>query len=726
MNTTILKDHASVLVLAGFCAFWFAPHARAQTAVAAPPDASRTVAEVVVTAERRAENVQNVPASVTALSGAQIARRGIVDIDDISRLVPSVNFGSIGYGTQLTARGVGMALVAGEGESSVVVQMDGIPLLRPAEGDLAQEDLDRIELLLGPQGTLYGRNATGGVLNLITHDAQKTFGAGISGGVGNYDGWNVQGYVTGPLSEAVAARLFVAHDSRNGYLDDTTTGQKLQNLDNTTVRLTVDANLAPWVSMQVKAFDFESQTNGPAYKPLQAVPGFPPGSVDLAPWQIAANSHFDTSRFLRGGVAKLVFTLSPLDTLTSITGYIHFHDDQNYDADGTSLDLFNNSRPQATDQFTQELLYIHDGVRLQETLGAFYEHEHISDLGLIVRTPGFTPINGLTALIFPSTGNNDNASVYGDTTYKVSDRFKLYGGLRGIFDHHALDTTNALVFGDTVIDVCSPADPAGHERSTNSALTGRFGGQYEVSDTSNVYATLSRGYKSGGFNSASCANAFAPEFLNAAEIGSKNLFFDRRLRLNASAFYYDFKNLQIEQIVDTASLIDNVPRSRIYGIDGSAEWKLSSQLSIDGNISFLHARYTNFFYLDQLNPAPGNQNLAGQPLNRSPDRSGNIGIQYTQPFSFGSIVLRSDVYTTSKFALVPPTQPIYYQGGYTTVAGSVTYVSPDQSLRLKAWIKNATNQAYLEGMFVIPLFGLDREGIYGVPRSYGVELTKTF
>jgi iron complex outermembrane receptor protein len=721
MRDRRLVTGASILAIgwAGIAA------AQVQPAPAAPP-ATSTVGEIVVTAERRAENIQQVPASVTALSSRELQAHGVTDIEDISRLVPSVNFGSIGYGTQITARGVGMDLVGGEGESSVVIQMDGIPLLRPAEGDLAQEGLQRVELLLGPQGTLYGRNATGGVLNLITNDAQPTFGSGISGGIGNYDAWNVQGYVTGPVNDEVNARLFVSHESRNGFLDDTYDGAELENLDNTTVRLTVDIDPAPWVAIQLKAFDFESQTNGPVYKPLQAVPGIPAADYDLEPWDIAADGAYDTRRWLRGGLDKTVFTLSPHDTITSLTGYLHFHDDQNYDSDGTSLALFDNSRPQDTDQFTQEILYQHQGGRLQETLGAFYMYEHIDDLGLIVRTPGYTPINGLTALIYPNTETNDNASVFGDATYQATSRFKVYGGLRGIFDHHALDTTNALVFGDTVVDECTPDDPAGHERSSNTALTGRLGSQFDIDDNSNVYATLSRGYKSGGFNSSSCANAFAPETLDAAEFGSKNVFFDHRLLLNASAFFYDFKNLQIEQIVDTASLIDNVPKSRVYGVDGSFDWKVVPRVSFTGNLSLLHARYTKFAYEDQLNEAAGNQNLAGKPLNRSPNASGNVGIAYTHPLSEGSLVFETDVYATSKFALVPPTQAIYYQPAYATLGGSITYVSPDDSLRIRGWVKNATNQAYLEGMFVIPIFNLGREGIYGLPRTYGVELTKTF
>ena len=332
----------------------------------------------------------------------------------------------------------------------------------------------------------------------------------------------------------------------------------------------------------------------------------------------------------------------------------------------------------------------------------------------------------MTSLYFGNVKTNYNISVFGDSTLRVTPRLDVYGGVRAIYDHRGLDTTDADFFGSSETTLCSPADPGGHESSDKTPFTGRLGGQYQLSSDSNLYGTFSRGYKSGGFNPAACGNSYAPETVNALEIGSKNRFLDRRLSLNFAAYYYDFHNLQVEQVVNTESVIDNVPLSRIYGAEASGEWRITQNLSIDGNFSLLHARYVKFSYLDQLNPALGDQDLAGKPLNRSPNVSGNFGAQYTYPFDLGTFIARADVYATARFALSPANQAADFQSAYSTLGASLTYLSPDKTIRVRGWVKNATNQPYLEGLFAIPLFGLGREGIYGVPRTFGIELTKSF
>ncbi len=697
--------------------------AAAQQAATAP-DSSR-VEEVVVTAEKRSESVQRIPSTISALSTADIKTRGIESIDDISRMVPSVNFGKFGYSTQISARGVGMNLIAGEGESSVAVQLDGIPLSRTSMLELAQDDLSRVEFLLGPQGTLYGRNATAGVLNLITPTPPRDFEAGLTVGGGNYHQFEAKGYVGGPLNARVRARLYVGAEQHEGYIEDVTTGQRLDDQRDLNFRLAVDADVTDKFAVELRAFDLNGHSSGPVYKPIDPVNGLPPGSLLLQPWKIKADHNYGTTLKMAGGSVRLSYALTPSDKLTSLTGYIHYDDHQHYDADGTSLDLFYNDRPQHLDQATEEIDYIHEGSRLKAVLGGFVMYEKINDLGETVFTPGFVPINGLVSLGFANEKKNSNEAVFGDLTYAATDRLSVFGGLRGIFDHRALTVTDSLNFvGGVTFNLCTPADPTGNESSQTDALTGRFGARYAVNDTSSVFGSVSRGYKSGGFNPAACGNAYAPEYLSAFEIGSKNVFFDHRLIFNVAAFYYDFKNLQVEQVVGTSSVIDSVPRSHIYGLDSEVSWKLSSRWLIDGNLSLLHARYVNFFYIDQLTNI--NENLAGKPLNRSPDWSLNVGLQYTQPLPVGRVIARVDIYSTDKFVLRPSNQPADFQPSYTTLAASISYVSADEKLRLRAWVKNATDQAYLQGIFAIPLFGLGREGIYGPPATYGVELTRNF
>ena len=701
----------------------------AQTA--APPDhptaEPAAIAEIVVTAERRSQNVQAVPVTIAAFSGSQLADRGVERIEDLARLVPSVNFGTFGYGTQIAARGVGMNLIGGEGESSVALQVDGIPLTRPSMQQLVQNDIGRVEFLLGPQGTLYGRNATAGVLNIISPAPPKDIEAGATVGYGNYNAVVANAAIGGPLSDHIRARAYVGYNRRDGFIQNTVTGQKLDDVDSLFGRLSVDADLGEDFTLETRAFGQRSRTANPVYKPIEPVAGFPPSSYDLNPYRIASDKIYRSSRDLIGASAKLSWHLTDHDTIASLSGYVHYRDIANYDADGTSLNLFDNTRRQYVDQFTEELTYLHDGERTKLTLGAFYFNETITDRKLIVRTPSFTPVNGLQALLFPNHKHNSNISGFGDLTYAATERLSVFGGVRVINDRRAQDQTDALDFGPgAVVDLCSANDASGQERSNKTVVTGRLGGRYEVDAASSIYASVSRGYKSGGFNSGACQNPFGSEELNAAEIGTKNLFLDRRLLINASAFYYDFHNLQVEQVIATDAVIDNVPKSEIYGLDLQLSYKANARLTIDGGLSLLHARYVRFNYLDTLNPGLGNQDLSGKPLNRSPDASGNVGVEYAAPLGTGTLTPRVDIYGTTRFALRPANQSADFQGGYATVAASLTWRDKDDHYRVRVWGKNLTDHAVLQGVFAIDLFGLGREGIYAAPRTFGADLTWRF
>jgi iron complex outermembrane receptor protein len=697
-----------------------------QTAAPAAPAAAEAprLEEIIVTAEKRSESIQAVPSTMSAFSAADIRTRGIATFDDISRMVPSLNFAVFGYSTQLSARGVGMDLVAGEGESSVAIQLDGIPLLRTPMLELAQTDLSRIEFLSGPQGTLYGRNATGGVLNLITPPPPDAFAAGATVGAGNYKAFDASAYVGGPIADNVRMRLYAGTFQHDGYIYDATTRSRLEDERDVDVHLAIDADLTPRLHVDTRLFDMNGHSSGPVYKPIDAVNGLPPGTFDLSPWRIDSDYPDSTKLNMVGGSLRITYDLTAHDTLTSLTGYIRWEDLQSFDSDGTSLPLFYNSRPEHMSELSEEVDFVHESDRLKLALGAFFLREHVDDLGEAVYTPGFAAV-GLASLGFGNAKQNVNEAVFGDATYSLTSKLSVFGGLRGIFDRHALQVTDSDNFvGGGAFDLCSPSDPLGNEASQTDALTGRAGARYVIDGGSSVYGSVSRGYKSGGFNPAACGNAYAPETLYAVEIGSKNLFFDRRLMLNLSAFYYRFKNLQVEQVVDTTSVIDNVPLSRIWGLDAEGSWKISRFWQVDGNLSLLHARYVTFTYLDQNTNI--NKNLAGAPLDRSPNWSLNFGAQYTQPFRYGAFLVRGDLYATARFALDPANDPADFQTAYFTLAGSVTWIAPDEKTRIRAWVKNATDRAILQGVFTITLAGIGREGIYGPPTTFGVEVTRTF
>jgi len=190
--------------------------------------ASAGIEEVIVTAEKRSENVQRIPTSISAFTADDLQVRGIATMGDLAQQVPGVNFGEIAGSPQIAARGVGFGLLTGAGEGSVAVHIDGLYLSRPASTGMLMRDLDRVEFLRGPQGTLYGRNAVGGVVNLISPPAPDVFSAGLSASYGNFDAYEVSAYAGGPLSESVRARLYLEKDDHAGYVKNIFNGKRVE------------------------------------------------------------------------------------------------------------------------------------------------------------------------------------------------------------------------------------------------------------------------------------------------------------------------------------------------------------------------------------------------------------------------------------------------------------------------------------------------------------------
>ena len=734
IGKTVVAARSGLVVSASICVAAVAAcpaaaveGASANTQVAAPVADNGEIDDIVVTAEKREQRLQDVPVSITALTAQDIRQRRIDSVADIVRQVPNVNFGEVGFGTQLSSRGIGTSLITGIGESSVAVYLDGVNIPRPAMASLLQRDLGRVEFLRGPQGTLYGRNATGGVLNLVSPDAPATLGGGFRVGAGNYGSFEGAADLGGPVGDHLKARLFVSGDRHDGYTKNLLGTGELDGLR----AFGLNSSLAG----DFDAFTFVARVNyqwdrfsGPTFHPIQAGLPIPASTYSLDAHEASPNILPDRSRHALVASLKMgldLGSLGPLGdaTLSSITGYVRFNTNvRSIDADGTSIDLFSNRVPELDHSFSQELNLVHAGGAADWTLGAFYIQER-NAADRIVYAPGFAAA-GLTGLEFKTRNRTSSKSVFFDTTVPATYRLKIFGGLRGTWDRQQQDLTS-LVFltGGGTVTNCSPADSLGNLSREDSALTGRLGVRYDAGDA-NLYVQASRGYKSGGIGYSTCGNTFQPERLNAIEGGVKSVLANRRLRLDVSAFYYDLKNLQVEQIVTVGSVISSVPKTRIYGGEIEGDWRVTRRLRFNGSIGLLHAEYVRFFDTDSLDPAAGPQDLSGKKLNRSPTFSASYGIQYDQPFAKGTLTFRLDARSTSKFTLRPANQPLDFQSGYTLLDGSITWTNEAENLSFRAYVKNATQKDYLQGLFSTVI--VQRVGTYGAPRTAGVELTGRF
>ncbi|MBN9578881.1 MAG: TonB-dependent receptor [Alphaproteobacteria bacterium] len=687
--------------------------------------ASAGIEEVIVTAEKRSENVQRIPTSISAFTADDLQVRGIATMGDLAQQVPGVNFGEVAGSPQIAARGVGFGLLTGAGEGSVAVHIDGLYLSRPASTGMLMRDLDRVEFLRGPQGTLYGRNAVGGVVNLISPPAPDVFSAGLSASYGNFDAYEVSAYAGGPLSESVRARLYVEKDDHAGYVKNIFNGKRVDGLGGYGGRFTLDADLAANATFKLRVFHRKENLSGPVYKPIDAAAmvGFPPGTYSLDPYKIAADGDYDSDREITGGSGRFDVDFGSIH-LVSITGYVHFRFTENtYDGDGTALPIFTVTRPEKSNTISQEFNLLGSGESYNWIVGAYYLHQR-QNTDFFTYTPGYAAF-GITELDDLTKQDEGSFSLFGDATYHLTPSVSVYGGARGIWENQKIDHTDithtTLPAPYDAIIACSPtmAGSGGQMSLDRSAVTGRAGIKYQRSEQSNLYAQYSRGYKSGGFGLSSCGNSFKPETLNAFEVGSKNVLFDGTLQLNGAAYYYDYSDLQVEKVVLTSLDVANADSSRVYGLELEALWVPDDRWQINATSSFMHARYEDFLDADPLTGGPVTQ-LRGNPLNRAPDWSGSLGVQYTQPLSIGALLVRGELYATTKYALRPYGEPGDFQKGYTTLGGSVTYISADEKWRIRAYVRNATDEAYLEGM--LNSAGTGRLGVYAPPRLYGVEL----
>ncbi|HEY4342937.1 MAG TPA: TonB-dependent receptor [Parvibaculum sp.] len=723
----------------------------------AAPEKTAGVETIVVTAQKRAEDSQEVPIAITALSGEDLAARGVKNMSDLAASVPGMSFGDVSGAPQIFARGVGFNTLTGVGESSIAVNVDGMYIEHPGAIGMLQRDLSRVEFLRGPQGTLYGHNAIGGVLNMITASPSDVTGAGASASYGDYNAYEVSGYATGQVTKGVRVRVYAEKDYRDGYVENLApAGIGNSSYDGSrgiTGRFSLDADLASNATFQLRLFHRAEQLSGPLYKPtnpafMSAALGMPPATLGTVtsfdPWQTKLDEEADSDRSFSGGSGRFDVDFDAVQ-LVSISSFSSYRfKEKNYDGDGTLLPIYKiGPRHDYATTFTQEFNLLHNGAKTNWTLGAYYLHDK-GDAAAY--TPGPFSYNNLTWNRSDQTF--DSASIFADITQKLTDDFSIYGGLRGLYEK--TDFQHESYTGPTSAGLQSPPPPYapggsgwactynglsndggglgayGDQDQDRTAMTGRAGATYQLAKRSNVYAQVSVGDKSGVYDNSSCTPFTKPENLTAYEVGSKNVFFGGTLQLNGALYYYDYKDVQIEEIV-TPSIFYKSADARTFGMEFEAQWVPTDQLNFNLGVNLMSAKYTDFNNGDFLNLiVPGynpNTDQSGHYLNRSPVYTVSFGAQYDQPLDFGMLTFRSDIYVSGSYYLRPYNLADDKQSAYTTVGGSISFTPNDADWTVRAFIKNATNRAVLMGS-IASLPG--QEGVYGAPRTFGVETSINF
>ena len=659
------------------------------------------IGDIVVTAQRRSERLQDVPIAVTVVSGESLESKGITNTLDIASVTPGLSFTTTTGTSSPRLRGVGAGSALGGNENSVATYVDGVYLASSAASVLALSNIAQVAVLKGPQGTLFGRNATGGLIQVTTLDPVHEFGGKASLTYGNLNTIGGSLYVTGGLGAAVAADLSVYYNNQqDGFGTNLFTGNDVFKAEDLAVR-------SKWI---VELGDSTTAKITGDYSTLDAaVPGrrLTFGSRPSlgqpfvgGPFDVDSNrdGYFDSER--GGGSIELTHEFGAFN-LVSITAYREATTNVGFDTDATRLDNSSADNRFKERQFTQELQLVSTGGGpFSWTIGAYYFAARAGYDRVVLRRPTATS-QGLVGseAIFQTYQETKAPAIYGQATYKLTEATSLtlgarYSGEKRDFEANGVTTT--LATGGVVVS------PPISDNISVERPTWRIALDHRLNPDMLVYASYNRGFKSGGFNGAlfESSQPFNPETLDAFEVGFKSDFFDRRLRLNGAAYYYDYQDIQLTNYGQIGvPVFSNAASAEIYGFDIDATAQPIDNLTITAGFAYIHTRLGRFDTAQVSIPLPAGGNAivqgdsTGNELPVTPNWTLDVGIDYDIPLGNGGLVVSGNYFHSDGW--FAETDNRLRQRPYDLLNASLQwYMDPDRGITVTAWGKNLANEVY--------------------------------
>lgn len=705
---------------------------------AAPGNQQVAVGEIIVTAQKRSESVQKVAASITALGGESLVERGLSNNEQLASQVPSLQFAEHATSTLFAIRGISLDITTGAGEPSVATHIDGVYQPRVTAPAIDMTDLDRVEVLRGPQGTLYGRNSTGGAINFVSAAPTADLTAGATIGIGSFDQRMVRGYLSGPIvGDVVRARLAASYDRNDGPTVNLFDGQRLEGRERYYLHGSLAISPDGPLSAELGAYYINEKLSGPVQYNLEQGPFFGllfPGQdarTTTEPYRVFNDLTPRTERDLLLFTGRLAWKVSDDITVRSITGYAEHKYRSRFDGDGTALpyiavgtDLTGPRRGDSK-SFSQELNIGGTVSALDFVAGLFYFDEKF-DPYVVFEFPLGIPSAAPPTTAFLASARERTHSYAGfvDLTYRLTDRFRLVGGLRVGEDRKRYRQT----FGFSL-----PGFPLGtgpgiacqneNYRAKWSSFTPKAGVQFDATDRIMLYAQYQRGFKSGAFNLTACGNEVDPEKITSYEVGIKSRLIGNTLTLNISGFHYDYKDLQVLRFVNVGgvdtSILDNAATAKVDGIEIEALARPTRNFDVSIAFSYLDARYDRYL--------PGNgADYSGNQLNRAPRYSIKSAVEQRIPLSgaLEEFRLRGELNLTSRVFYTPDNGRQFSQPS-TVIANVSATIAAANDIELRAFGRNLFDQAVRVNAFPSATQNAI-QGFYGLPRTWGVELSKRF
>lgn len=638
--------------------------AQADTERPAVPATTRALEEVVVTAQKREESLQDVPISIIAVSGENIRAEGISRLEELSARVPNLMISEAVSGSDnMFIRGIGSGINAGF-EQAVGQVIDGFFYGRSRFGRASFLDVERIEVLRGPQGALLGKNTSAGAINITTRKPTEEFEAWLEG---TYeltadDGYSIEGGVSGPLQDTLKGRLAFRYDDRDGFSKNIADGSEPQEREDITARATLawepsdvfDATIA----YHYGDFDRRGRTReisfcGPALLGLFAATGvtddcklnYRRNALDVrngVQGPEIFDNDFDT-------VGLTMNWRVPGHTITSLTGFAQYRSHDRFDTDFTPLELLSLDVIDDYEQWSQELRLVSTGGGVLDYIAGFFFQTFSQDTSFRIHFPGTPPpIRGTRNIL--SEQENDTFALFGQLTWHISDRWAATLGAR--FTHEEKQASQEQ-FASRLYSldrITLPGGPAALEHQvaqdrTENDFSPAFTLRWYPTDDAMLYGSVRRGFKGGGFDlqlNADQAAAednfqFEEEEVTAFEIGGKLSVLQRTAELNFAVFRNEFDDLQVSTITPPALTfnVGNAASAITQGVEIDGRWRVSDRLTLTGRLAYLNAEFDDYpdapCYFGQTAAdgcVGGVQDLGGRDLQFAPDWAATINGEY--------------------------------------------------------------------------------------------------
>ena len=711
---------------------------------------------VVITARKREENLQDTPISVSAYSADGLDKRGATNISEIDTFTPNLQFNQAASNSgdrsaaSIYIRGVGQSDFVPTTDPGVGVYLDGVYIARSVGSALDIMDIERVEVLRGPQGTLFGRNTIGGAISVTSRKPGDELSGSLSASYGRFQTYTVKGQVDIPIADNLSSSISILRKGSDGYIDRPNLGDtsgednrwagraalRWEPTDRLEFNLAIDGTRLRETACCGELIEvFEDSLNVGFHN--GAIAGGDPASplffsdADIPDGEFVdlTTRNFPAELDLWGISLTTDYEISDNINFKSITAFRDFEAINGRDADHSPLQINETPNILENQQFSQELQLQGAAFadQLNWILGLYYFDED-----------GFNQDNVRFAIIEAISGGfteSKSYAAFAQTTYNITDRLSVTGGLRWTRDEKEFTPRAFLV--ENFAGVPNPLDngnpippgfpltPSDTVEQSQEEVTPYANISFEMIDGLLTYASYSEGYKSGGFvqrNFPPRADVpiFQPEFVEVWEVGAKFESADGRLRLNAALFNTDYTDLQIQVFDGIAPVTQNAAAARIRGAELEAKWAPIDGLLVEAGVGYLDAQYT------EVDPFATEVSLSSQ-LIETPEWSSSLGVAYTiETNDWGAFTPRIDwAYQSETFKDARNTDALF-QPGFHVLNASLRYESPDDLWSAAIIGRNITDERYLQSGFADAVVQGVAEGTYGRPAEWEIMITRKF